>query len=178
MESDERKLRKYFIKQIDLGRILTNKELEKYVKKRKLNVSSSFARKLRDKVLPTLLYKQPSKVKTYQTIVIERLGLLSMDFAFYKKDWKWHNSNCIGFLMVNSVVADKRVAIPMKSRKMAEFEKSIEQVCKSGVFPEVRTVLSDRETSLTSERFQKKMLDKYGIEFHFMHRNNKGRVLQ
>ena len=173
MESDKKKLRKYFIKRLDLGHILTNSELQRYALKRKLKIGKEYIRTLRDNVLPTLLYKQPVRIRRYQTITVDRLGLLSVDFAYYKPDWKSHNNNCVGFLMVNSVIANKRWGIPMKSRKTNEFESALEQVCKGDIFPEVRTILSDRETTITSLTFQKKMLDKYGIKFRFIHRYNK-----
>lgn len=173
MESDRKKLRKHFIKRLDFGDILSEYELERYALKRKLNVGKQFIHTLRDNILPTLLYKQPIKVGRHRTITVDRLGLLSMDFAYYKPEWKWHNNNCVGFLMVNSVIASKQWAIPMKSRKTAEFESALEQVCKGGIFPEVRTILSDRETTITSPGFQKRMHDKYGIKFTFIQRNNK-----
>lgn len=173
MESDRKKLRKYFIKRINVGDILSDDELERYALKRNLNVGKKYVRSLRDKVLPTLLHKQPLKVGIHRTITVDRLGLLSMDFAYYHPEWKWHNNNCVGFLMVNSVIASKQWAIPMKSRKTVEFESALEQVCKGGIFPEVRTILSDRETTITSRGFQKRMQDKYGIKFTFIHRYNK-----
>ena len=173
MDEDRKKLRKYFIKRLELGNILTQDELSKYVQRRKLSVSKGYISTLRDRVLPTLLYKQPIKINSYQTITVDRLGLLSVDFAYYKPEWKSYNNNCVGFLMVNSVIADKRWAIPMKSRKEAEFESALEQICKGGIFPAVRTILSDRESVIASPKFQKKMLDKYGIKFKFIRRYNK-----
>ena len=121
----------------------------------------------------TLLYKPPIKIGHYQTITVDRLGLLSIDFAYYRPEWKNYNNNCVGFLMVNSVIALKRWAIPMKSRKEIEFENAIEQVCKGDIFPSVRTILSDRESTIASKKFQKKILDKYGIKFRFIQRYNK-----
>ena len=173
MDDDKKKLRNYFIKRLELGNILTQDELLKYAKKRKLNVGKRYIETLRDRVLPTLLYKQPLKIKSYQTITVDRLGLLSVDFAYYKPEWKSYNKNTVGFLMVNSVIADKRWAIPMKSRKEAEFESALEQICKGDIFPAVRTILSDRESVIASPKFQKKMLDRYGIKFRFIHRYNK-----
>ena len=173
MDSDKKKLRKYFIKRINQGQILTNNELEMYALKRKLNVDKKYILTLRDNVIPTLLYKQPVNIKTYQTITVDRLGLLSVDFAYYKPEWKSYNNNCVGFLMANSVIAGKRWAIPMKSRKTVEFENAIEQICKGDIFPEVRTILSDRESTIASSSFQQKMLEKYGIKFRFIHRYNK-----
>ena len=170
MNDDRKKLRKHFIKRIEQGNILTNGELSAYAKKRHLNVGTDYIRTLRDKVLPTLLYKQPVRIKTYQTITVDRLGLLSVDFAYYKPKWRAQNNNCVGFLMVNSVIAGKRWAIPMKSRKTSEFEEALEQICKGGIFPAVTSILSDRETTITSTNFQKKMMERYGIRFRFIRR--------
>lgn len=167
------KLKSYFIKHLNNGRILTSKELKRYVKQRKLNVDNAYIRNIRDDIIPTLLYKNPVKIKTYQTITVDRLGLLSMDFAFYKKEWKKFNNNYNGFLMINSVVAKKYHAIPMKSRSLKEFENVLEQICKGGIFPVISVILSDRETAITSPNFRKEMNTKYGIKFQFLTRYNK-----
>ena len=144
---DEAKLRKYFIKKIKTGNILNSKELKKYAKSRKLNVSATYIANIREKVLPTLLFKRPISIKTYQTVTVPKLGLLSMDFGYYPdrfvllNEYKKHNNNCIGFLMVNSVIAKKQLAIPMKHLTIKEFEKALEKVCKGNYFPAIETIM-------------------------------------
>ena len=170
---DKLALKKYFIKRINVGDVLTEYDLNQYVKKRKLTISKQYVNKLRDNILPTLLYKTPIPIKIFQTITVDRLGLLSMDFAYYHPEWKKHNKGYIGFLMVNSIIADKRWAIPMKSRKTDEFERAMEEVCRGNIFPAVSVVISDRETTITSRNFQKKMYKLYGIRFRFIVRYNK-----
>ena len=166
--TDEQKLKKYFIKNLNNGKILRNSELKKYSLQRKFNVSSKYIRSIRNKVIPTLMYKPPIKIKAYQTITVDRLGLLSMDFAYYPKDYKKFapfNNGIIGFLVVNSVIASKYHAIPMKSLKISEFEKALEEICKGGIFPAINVILSDREKAITSLQFRQNMLKKYGIRF-------------
>lgn len=171
--SDKTKLENYFIKKIKEGNILTNYELKRYVKKRKLNLAKSVIANLRDEVLATALYQKPLKIQAFQTVTHDRLGLLSVDFAYYKKEWSSYNSGYVGFLMVNSVIANKWQTIPMKSRNTAEFEKALEEICMTNTFPAVSTILSDRETTIFSKNFQKKMKDRYKVKFHFIHRYNK-----
>ena len=171
--SDKTKLENYFIKKIKDGNILTNYELKKYAKKRNLKLDKSTISSLRNDVLATALYQKPFKIKVFQTVTHDRLGLLSIDFAYYKKNWSSSNNGYVGFLMVNSVIANKWHAIPMKSRKTSDFENALEEVCMTNAFPAVSTILSDRETTLFSHFFQKKMRDKYQIKFRFIHRYNK-----
>lgn len=170
---DEAKLRDYFLKKLRLGNILTNKELRAYARQRKLAVSLKYIHDLRDNILPTLLYKTPVNIKVYQTITVDRLGLLSMDFANFHPEWASFNSGFKGFLMVNSVIAQKHLAIPMKTHKIWEFERALEEICRGDTFPVVSVILSDRETSITSPSFRKKMFEKYGIRFKFITRYNK-----
>lgn len=170
---DEVKLKNYFIRKLKTGTILSNNDLRKYVKNRKLKVSLNYIREIRDNVIPTLLYKRPASIKVYQTITVDRLGLLSMDFANYRNEWKRFNSGYIGFLMVNSVIANKWHAIPMKTHDTSEFERALAEICKGGIFPVVSVILSDRETAITSRNFREKMYKKYGIKFQFIHRLNK-----
>lgn len=172
-KTDEVKLKDYFVKKLKSGSILTNKDLKNYVKQRKLSVSFKYIRELRDNILPTLLYKTPINIKVFQTITIDRLGLLSMDFAHFHPEWAGFNSGYKGFLMVNSVIAQKQMAIPMKTRKVEEFENALEEICQGDMFPVVSVILSDRETSITSPAFREKMFEKHGVRFQFITRYNK-----
>lgn len=173
MTADERTLVNHFLYRLDQGDVLTESELEAYAQSHKLKVNSKYIDNLRNNVLPTVLYKPQLNIKTYQTISIDRIGLISVDFAYYKKEDKWHNKNCVGFLMVNAVITGLQYAIPMKSRKTEEFERALEAICKSNHFPFVSIILSDRESVLASNKFQKKIKDKYGVKFQFIHRYNK-----
>ena len=75
--------------------------------------------------------------------------------------------------MVNSVIAKKQLAIPMKHLTIKEFEKALEKVCKGNYFPAIETIMSDREKAITSPKFRKSMLEKYGIKFQFLTRYSK-----
>lgn len=171
--SDKTKLENYFIKKINEGNILTNYELRRYAKKRNFSLSKLTISNLRNDVLATAIYQKPFQIKAFQTVTHDRLGLLSVDFAYYKKDLSSYNNGYVGFLMVNSVIPNKWHAIPMKSRKTAEFERALEEICMSNTYPAVSSVLSDREGTLFSKHFQKKMKDKYRVKFRFLHRYSK-----
>ena len=173
IEKDENRVRKYFKKNIDKANVLTEFDLKEYVKKYKLAVSNKFIRNLKRDVFPSALYSQFEPIKEYETISIPRLGYLSMDFAFYKQEWSGYNRGFIGFLMVVSVAPGKRWAIPMKNRKTASFEQALEEVCMGNIFPAVTEILSDRETTIFSSNFQKKMKQLYDIEFGFLQRYSK-----
>ena len=173
IDRDKKSLIKYFKKNLNSGKKLTNKDLHIYVKKRKLNVDSKFISQIKQNVLPTALFSQVKPVKEFQTVTVAKLGLCSMDFAYYQKEWGWHNKGYIGFLMINSIFPKKRWAVPMKSRNTTAFEKAIEEVCLGNIFPAINTILSDRETTIYSKNFQKEMYKKYKIEFDFLHKYNK-----
>ena len=173
--SDEKKLFKFYRKQWKENRIPTTRELRKYIKKNKLKFKSKSKaiKKIRRNYKPAARFSQRKKVKFHQTVTIDNLGLISADFAFYKKEFKWFNNNYIGFLMVVSVNASKHHAVPMKNRKMESFEKALEEICLSDIFSAVNTVISDRESAVWSQKFQDKMKEKYNIQFEFMYRMNK-----
>ena len=173
IEKDEKRVRKYFKKNIDKANILTDFDLKQYVKKYKLTVNDTFIKNLKKDVFPSALYSQFEPIEDFESISIPRLGYLSMDFAFYKKEWSGYNRGFIGFLMVVSVSPGKRWAIPMKSRKTSSFEQALEQVCMGNIFPAITVILSDRETTIFSSNFQKKMKQLYDIEFGFLQRYSK-----
>ena len=170
---DKISLINYFKKSLNSGKRLTIEELQLYVKKRKLDVDPKFVSQIRKKVLSTALFTPVKPAKAFQTLTIPKLGLCSMDFAYYKKEWAWHNKGYVGFLMINSISPKKRWAVPMKSRNTKSFEKSIEEVCLGNIFPAINTILSDRETTIFSKNFQKEMKKKYKIKFQFIQRFNK-----
>ena len=172
-ERDEKRVINYFLKNVRKANILTDFDLQQYVKKYKLNVTNKFINNLKRDVHSTALYSRFQPIKAYQTVNIPKLGYLSIDFAYYKKEWSHHNYGCVGFLMVNSVITDKRWGIPMKSRKTASFEKALEEICKGNIFPAVTNILSDRETTIFSPNFQHKMKELYNVKFGFIQRYNK-----
>ena len=176
MKEDEKALEKHFLDRLDKGDVLTEQELESYVEKQKLKVDTKYINNLRNNLLPTVLYKPQLKIKTYQTISIDRIGLISVDFAYYKKKDKWHNKNCVGFLMVNAVITRLQYAIPMKNRSTSQFEQALEAICKGNHFPFVSVIISDRESVLASKAFQRDIKAKYGVKFQFIHRYNKAWV--
>ena len=173
IEKDENRVRTYFKKNIDKANVLTDFDLKEYVKKYKLSVSEKFIKNLKKDVLPSAQYSQFEPIEDYETISVPRLGYLSMDFAFYKQEWSGYNRGFIGFLMVVSISPGKRWAIPMKNRKTSSFEEALEEVCMGNIFPSVTEILSDRETTIYSKNFQKKMKQLYDIEFGFLERYSK-----
>ena len=172
---DEKRLFKFYKKELDKNRIPSTYELRKYIKRKKLKFKSKTKaiKKIRKNYKPIARFSQRRRVKFHQTVTIDNLGLLSVDFAFYKKDFKWFNKNNIGFLMVVCVNASKQYAVPMKNRKMESFETALEEICLSDIFSAVNTVITDRESAVWSQRFQDKMKKKYNIKFEFMYRMNK-----
>lgn len=173
IEKDKTRVRNYFKRNIDKANVLTYLDLKNYVKKYKLTVSNRFIKNLKKDVLPSALYSQFEPIDDFETINVPRLGYLSMDFAFYKKEWAGYNRGFIGFLMIVSVSPGKRWAIPMKNRKTSSFEKALEEVCMGNIFPSITEILSDRETTIYSTNFQKKMKKLYDIEFGFLERYSK-----
>ena len=173
IKKDQRRVRNYFKKNIDKANILTDFDLKQYVQKNKLEVGSKFIKNLKKDVLPSALYSQFEPIEKHQSVSIPRLGYLSMDFAFYKKEWSGYNRGYIGFLMINSMAPDKRWGIPMKSRETSSFEKALELICMGNIFPAITVILSDRETTIFSSKFQKKMKELYNIEFGFLQRYHK-----
>ena len=173
IKRDEKRVRNYFIKQIDKANILTDRDLQQYVEKNKLYVGTTFIRNLKKDVLPSALYSQFEPIEDYETISVPRLGYLSMDFAFYKQEWAGYNRGFIGFLMIVSVSPGKRWAIPMKNRQTSSFEQALEEVCMGNIFPSITEILSDRESTITSPKFQAKMKELYDIEFGFLRRYSK-----
>ena len=175
---DELKVVNYYIKQLKSDNVPSYQDLKKYLKKRRINFGNKKAtnetlQKIKRNVKESVVYSNLKRIKFHQTVTIDNLGLLSADFAYYYPELKSYNKNNVGFLMVVSVNANKRWAVPMKSRTTQSFESALEEICLGNIFPAVNTVISDRESAVFSKSFQARMKEKYNINFQFMYRMNK-----
>ena len=163
---NEIKIFKYFQKKIKNNNYVpTYDELYQYIKLNKINLgdykkTAKSLQNVRNNIFEVAVFSTLTPVKYHQTITIPKIGLLAVDFGFFKKDDKWYNKNNIGFLMVVGVNTHKYWAVPMKSRKMDEFEKALKEICLGNIFPVITNVLSDRESAIFSKKFQAEMKKK------------------
>ena len=80
----------------------------------------------------------------YQTIIRSRLGLSFADVAFLGDKRK--NGGFIGFLLCVEAVTGVMAAVPLKNKKMTEFQDAFERLIRLTQMDSVHLILCDRET--------------------------------
>lgn len=168
-------VRKRFRSQLSKGEFMTNADLEKYARSRKVQATPKQLKKVRRELLASALFtpRRQRPVAYMSTPQIPKLGLVAIDFAYYQKAHARANDGFVGFLVGVQLVTGRRHCVPFKDRGTESFERAMEQFLEGNVFPAVTTILSDRETAVWSSNFRKKMKEKYGLRFYFLQRFSK-----
>ena len=102
-----------------------------------------------------------------------RYGIVFIDLAFYKTEWKRHNGNNVGFVVGVEASTLQLSAVPVRSKKRDEWQRAVETIAEKSAISNVRCFVSDLEPAITSRNFRKEMRDKKGIVFHFLHKKSK-----
>ncbi len=64
-------------------------------------------------------------------------------------------------------------AVPIKSKRLEELESAVTEVLGTSVISRIRTIISDRETSVLSKKFRDSLRERYGAEVTFLSARNK-----
>ena len=168
------KLEQYFTTKLKKTKIApTANQLLAYAKESKLKgiALADIYKFLRERVKHTAPHARPEKIRHYQTVGVPRPGMYFIDYAEFKKDWAWHNDGCTGFLVAVENLTNRLFVLPTQGKATAQWHKSIETFVE--VTRDVRVLLSDRDSVVTSATFQKEIEEKYGIKWHFLRKGNK-----
>lgn len=103
-------VRRHYIEQIKLGRILTTGQLMRFARKHNSNLRWDELSRLKAEWLPTAVRRKWANPKTFQTISHPSVGRVQIDFALYCSSWKNWNSGYVGFLAVASGKNARRLA--------------------------------------------------------------------
>ncbi len=174
LQSDESAMDAYltpvFNKNLKRGVILTNKEVLELLKSKGFaKVSSSYVRRFKNQypALSKFSELRTPRVAQYQRGVSLRLGHIYIDVAFLGE--KRFNNNYIGVLLAVDAQTQQLAAIPLKRRTTEAFEEAIEHLISLSIFRQIAIFYSDRETSLASESFAKKLKKRHGITLRYLH---------
>ncbi len=163
-----RTLDKIFLKNIRKGVILTDGELKLFAQKKGVSLTESDLAIYRE-TWPDLIRYSDMRMTAdppFETILNAKYATLFLDLAFIGEPR--HNSNFVGFVLACEVFTHTLGAIPFKKRTMPALEEAIEKLIRLTTLDEVVLILSDKETSLYSPQFAKKLRERYGIIIRYM----------
>ena len=167
-------IEQYFVSKLKKTKIApTANQLLAYAKENKLSgiASADIYKYLRERVKHTAPHARPEKIRHFQTVGVPRPGMFFIDYAEFKKEWAWHNDGCTGFLVAVENSTNRLFVLPVKGKSTSQWEKSIETFVE--LTRDVRILLSDRDSVVTSSKFQKEIENKYGIRWHLLRKGNK-----
>lgn len=168
-------LRTYFIKSVREGALLTNEQLVREAKKRKISkFTEQDASELKASWLPTAIRRNRRKVNVFQRGTgVYKLGDVQIDFAFFNEKDKRFNDGAIGFLACCETSTYRIAVLPFKSRTLQSFQKGVVRLIEGESFPSLTTIYSDREAAVFSQKFRDFVREKYGVNVRYLSRGSK-----
>lgn len=167
-------LRKYFLAKLELGIVSTEKELVKINKSRRLGVPPHEIKRLhRFQIFLTSYEGFGRKVKKFSSISIMRYSSLMIDYAQFFPKLAFFNKRATGFILAVEISTGFLTVLPVKSKRMSEWEDAIQTVVEQTPLQRLKMVFSDRESSLLSRKFVKRMHDKYNISLIYLKKRSK-----
>jgi hypothetical protein len=100
-----------------------------------------------------------------------RAGVYFIDYAQFHKSWSWHNDGATGFLVAVENLSNKLFVLPTKGKSSPRWLESVARFVE--IVRNVSVIYSDRDSVATSSKFASEMETKYGLNWHFLPKNNK-----
>lgn len=169
------RVKKYFLGRLRKGDLLSYRKLIEYSDSRGLGVPRRLLRTLRRqwKFLATFekIKPKPSFIKSTHF----RYGLCQMDMAFVNEPGMRPRSNdqCIGFVVCVEISSLQVGVVPVKSRTTAEWSRAVKTLKERSQIKKIKVLMTDRETTLRSIAFVKKMRAAHGIKMVFLKQRHK-----
>lgn len=163
-------LRAHVERQLRKGKLPTVAELRQYSEKNELSADEkSIERMLATwPGVPRLKIPRASRY-AYFGMPYYRYGVIQIDLANYRPEWRLRNEGYGAFLVAVEVSTGQLHAEPMRKKDRPSFRTAIENILSTSIFDKIYLFQSDREPAIRkSQSFRKELLDDYGIRFHFL----------
>lgn len=148
------------------GIALNNVQLHRYSKDLNLGLAKTEIGELVKEWLETSRFSPYKKSKSHQTFPLSRgLGCLHIDYSQYQPQLGTKNSGCKAIIVAVDAASGRAAAIAVRNKTTDEFIRAVTFLL--GKFDVVRTILSDRERALQSNRFRS-WLEPRRIKIFFM----------
>ena len=172
-------LERYFIRSLRKNKIPDDRDLQKALLSRmKVKKLSPFHLKQikrfrrRWKILASFSPAFTPK-KALMNFVLFKLGNVFVDIGFMPQKFKHQNKGFSCFLVAVEAGSQLIHAIPMKSKASHSCFDAVRQLCEESPFEKIHTIWTDRESTFMSRKFQREIMDAFGIRFQFLHFRHK-----
>lgn len=155
------------------GLSLDGRQLLDWAKSHKAAVTApqvyKFLRESTDAGVGSFARSRP--VRTYQTVSPLRPGVFFIDYGEFHKSWSGSNNGSTGFLVAVENITCRLFVLPTRGKDTQQWLDSIAQFVE--LSRQVSVLYSDRDSVALSQAFRQRMMDTYGIRWHFLRSRHK-----
>ncbi len=188
----------FFLRSLRKGAAPDWKALQKYARSKSLAIPDHRLREWRRRFKSTAPFERvKSNPPGHMTNQHPRYGQVMIDLAFYKEKWGRFNQGskgesivfpfvcfflphacqpplCVaGFLVAVEMTSKQVAAVPIRSKRLSELQEAITEILETSVISKIRTIISDKETSVLSKKFRDAIRRDYGTEVKYLSKRNK-----
>ena len=110
------------------------------------------------------MHSRWKKPPQYVGSSIDKLGNIFVDVAEFKKNLVVANKQRYILLVATDLLSQKIACIAFPNKSQASWERGIAQMILQD-FPAVKTIVTDRDTSISGAAFQARIKSKYGVDW-------------
>lgn len=169
------KLEQHYFNQARQGIVLSVKDLQEYCKQSSaISPKPTVAQltKLRYRWKYIALHARWKKPPHYVGSSIDRLGNIFVDVGIFKQNLAVQNKQRYILLVGTDLLSQKISCIAFPNKSQQSWEKGLVQMIEKD-FPVVRCFVTDRDTAISGEAFQKKIKTKYGVDWVHLRNRSK-----
>jgi hypothetical protein len=163
-EAAAKALRDHYWSRAAEGVVPSAHELRVWARKRGHAVGLRQIRQLRHLWKATARHSRWVKPPVYMGASIDKLGNIFVDMAHFMPHLRVFNKQCKYFLVAVDSFSQKLACLASANATQATWEKGV-IACKEHHFPVVSCIVSDRDTAVAGETFQRAMRERYGIRW-------------
>lgn len=153
------------------GIALTVKQCLSYAKEKKLSVTKKQVSEFVTKELEVAKFSPVKRPKHFQTIGVLRAGIYFIDYADFHKNLSVTNNNCSGFLVAVENITNRLFVEPCSDKGTQKWLSAVRNFIE--ITRNVTTMYSDRDSVATSQNFRDEIMQKYGLQWHFLKKGSK-----
>lgn len=109
----------------------------------------------------------------YMGMAYFRYGVVQIDFASFKPQWRRQNGGNVGFLVAVEASSGQLAVEPVAGKSMEQHRLGLDRCLTEGVIDRPSLIQTDREAVMMSPRYLQELREEYGIRVHYIKARNK-----
>jgi hypothetical protein len=163
-KEDARALEKHYWSQAKRGVIPTVEDLSLWARQSGRGFDERRARGLRHRWKAIARHSRWRRPPAYMSASIDKLGNVMIDMAHFSPQLRVFNKQCRYFLVGVDCFSQRLACVPLATKTRASWERGVVEM-KERHFPVMTTIVTDRDTAVAGEVFQRAFRERYGIRW-------------